>query len=170
MDMHSRNKAAGFALGAMLALGIVLPLRPAMAQDAAATLVSDADHIRLTRLVEDFVWRVDNGQAATIHELFTADGALDTGQPANGSAEIRAWGEGLDSMSLGIRHVLTNARFVMTGPDTATGTSTLTAYLSPQDDTPPTLPFSVGQDIDEFVRTPDGWRFVSRRWESFFRR
>jgi hypothetical protein len=26
------------------------------------------------------------------------------------------------------------------------------------------LPFSVGEDHDKFIRTPDGWRFVSSRW------
>lgn len=142
---------------------------PALAYDPAP-LVSDADHVQLTRLVEEFVYNVDNGTAVNIHRLFVEDGVLDTDQRAEGREAIRTWGELLDGMDLGIRHVLTNPRFVMTGPDSASGTSTLTAYLMTEDGANATVPFAVGQDIDEFVRTKDGWRFVSRRWESFFRR
>lgn len=163
-------------LCACLALGSTLTI-PVLAQENRPTasketqmLVSDSDHVQLTRLIEDYVWRVDNGMASTIHELFVEDGIMDTGQRLDGRAEILAWGEGLDAMNLGIRHVLTNPRFVMTGPDRASGTSTLTAYLMPEDGVSPTLPYAVGQDVDEFVRTPDGWRFASRHWELFFGR
>lgn len=153
--------AATFCLTAITA--------PTFADDPAP-LVSDADHVQLTRLVEEFVYNVDNGTAVNIHRLFVEDGVLDTDQRAEGREAIRAWGESLDGMDLGIRHVLKNPRFVMTGPDTASGTSTLTAYLMTEDGAAATVPFAVGQDIDEFLRTEDGWRFVSRHWESFFRR
>jgi hypothetical protein len=33
-----------------------------------------------------------------------------------------------------------------------------------------TLPFSVGEDHDRFVRTAHGWKLVSRRWVERFSR
>jgi len=43
-------------------------------------LVSDADHVELERLVTEAVWRVDEGRADTLHELFTDDGVSWWGQ------------------------------------------------------------------------------------------
>jgi hypothetical protein len=33
-------------------------------------LVSDTDHVELSRLVTEHTWRADNGRADTIHELY----------------------------------------------------------------------------------------------------
>jgi len=35
----------------------------------AELLVSEADHVQLSRLVTEHAWRADNGRAVTIHEL-----------------------------------------------------------------------------------------------------
>jgi hypothetical protein len=42
-------------------------------------LVSDADHVALSRLVAEISWRIDHGKADTVWELFVPDGVLDTG-------------------------------------------------------------------------------------------
>ena len=39
-------------------------------------LVSEADHVELSRLVTEHAWRVDNGRADTVHELYADDGEL----------------------------------------------------------------------------------------------
>jgi len=41
------------------------------ADSATATeqLVSETDHVQLSRLVTEHAWRADNGRADTIHEL-----------------------------------------------------------------------------------------------------
>jgi hypothetical protein len=61
-------------------------------------------------------------------------------------------------------------RFVSTGPDEAEGTTILTVFMVAGSETVTTQPFSVGEDHDRFVRTENGWRFVSRRWVELFGR
>ena len=39
-------------------------------------LVSDADHVALSRLVVEISWRIDHGQADTVWELLVPDGVL----------------------------------------------------------------------------------------------
>jgi len=59
----------------------------------AERMVSDADHVSLSRLVVEFAWRVDHGQADRVWELFVPDGVLDTGgAPLAGHDAIRDWG------------------------------------------------------------------------------
>jgi len=38
------------------------------------------------------------------------------------------------------------------------------------DETGSSFPWVVGEDHDRFIRTNDGWRFASRRWEQLFAR
>ena len=51
-----------------------------MSQTKSATtaeqLVSETDHVQLSRLVIEHAWSVDNGRADTIHELYVDDGEL----------------------------------------------------------------------------------------------
>jgi hypothetical protein len=42
----------------------------------AEHLVSETDHVQLSRLVTESAWRADNGRAGTIHELYIDDGEL----------------------------------------------------------------------------------------------
>ena len=57
-------------------------------------LVSDADHLALSRLVEEISWRIDHGRADSVWELFVPDGVLATsGAPLVGHDAIRAWGK-----------------------------------------------------------------------------
>jgi hypothetical protein len=140
-------------------------------------LVSDADHLSLSRLVIESGWRVDAGQASTLHELFVDDGVLDIGQPAQGREAIRAWGQELERNNPypGIRHLGSNMRFVATGTDadgrdTAEGVTLLTVHLNDADGRPVSTPWGVGEDHDRFVRTDAGWRFTHRSWTQLFSR
>ncbi|MCM1965299.1 MULTISPECIES: nuclear transport factor 2 family protein [unclassified Streptomyces] len=140
-------------------------------------LVSDRDHAQLSRLVTESAWRVDLGEAKTLHELFTADGELVVGQPFKGRDEIRLWGENLDMTNPypGIRHLVSNMRFVATGTDaegrdTAEGTTVLTVFLQDANGRTTSTPWVVGEDHDCFVRTDVGWRFTSRSWVQLFGR
>ncbi|MGW4464019.1 nuclear transport factor 2 family protein [Micromonospora sp. NPDC004704] len=140
-------------------------------------LVSDADHVSLSRLVGESGWRVDAGRASTLHELFTENGVLDIGQPAQGRDAIRAWGEELERNNPfpGIRHLASNMRFVATGVDadgrdTAEGVTVLTVYLNDADGRSISTPWNIGEDHDRFVRTEAGWRFTHRTWVQLFSR
>jgi hypothetical protein len=56
-------------------------------------LVRPADHAELSCLVVEHTWRVDNGRADTVHELYVDDGELLVGPtPLRGREAIREWG------------------------------------------------------------------------------
>jgi hypothetical protein len=58
-------------------------------------LVSDTDHVALSRLAGEISWRIDHGQAGTVWELFIPHGVLATsGTPlaGHGSAHMRHMG------------------------------------------------------------------------------
>lgn len=140
--------------------------------ESVGVLVDAADHLELERLALEISWRVDIGHAEQIVELFTEDGSIATlGEPSIGHDAIRAWGHMMDTDSPipGVRHVVTNLRFVTDGPDEATGTMYTTAYLGGADDTP-TLPFAMGRTTDRYRRTPGGWKVTSRAFEPYFLR
>ena len=135
----------------------------------AEQLVSDADHVALSRLVVEISWRIDHGQADTVWELFVPDGVLDTsGTPLVGHDAIREWGRARVASTLRTRHIVCIMRFIDRGNDKATGSTLLTVFM--HDGTGPgsAVPAVVGEDTDEFVRTDVGWRFVRRTFETLF--
>lgn len=140
-------------------------------------LVSDADHLSLSRLVTESAWRVDSGCAGTLHELFVDDGELRVEQTYRGREAIRAWGQALESANPypGIRHLASNMRFTAAGTDSegrdiAEGVTVLTVYLNDAEGRPTSTPWVVGEDHDRFVRTGAGWRFTHRAWVQLFAR
>ncbi|GIH15155.1 nuclear transport factor 2 family protein [Rugosimonospora africana] len=149
----------------------------AESQASLPGLVSDADHLSLSRLVVESTWRVDSGRAGTLHELFVDDGELRVEQTYRGREAIRAWGQALERANPypGIRHLASNLRFVASavdgeGRDTAEGVTVLTVYVNDADGRPTSTPWVVGEDHDRFVRTEAGWRFTHRSWIQLFTR
>jgi SnoaL-like domain len=69
-----------------------------------------------------------------------------------------------------IRHVCGNMRFVSRGPKEAEGITVLTVFMVAGSDASTTIPYSVGEDHDRFVRTEQGWKLVSRHWVELFSR
>lgn len=135
--------------------------------------VDESDYAALTRLALEVAWRVDNGAAATLTDLFTEDGSIATlGAPNVGHVAIRAWGRMMDTDSpiAGVRHVITNCRFTADGHDRAVGTMYITAYLADRPGEPQTTPFAVGRGTDHYRRTASGWKVVSRIFEPYFLR
>jgi hypothetical protein len=131
--------------------------------------VGQADHLELARLVIEIAWRIDHGKAGTVHELFAAAGQMNLGPTTlKGREEIREWGRKRDEVTYRTRHVCTNMRFVADGDEAAEGTTLLVQYLDDGDGPGSTLPRAVGEDRDRFVRTEQGWRFVSRSFEQLF--
>jgi SnoaL-like protein len=85
-------------------------------------LVSETDHVELSRLVTEHAWRADQGRADTIHELYVDDGELVVGPtPLRGREAILEWGRQLavNAPWRSIRHVCGNMRFVSDGPEAA---------------------------------------------------
>lgn len=144
-----------------------------MSTQETGELVTDADHVRLERLAVELNHRVDAGVAESVPELFTENGRLATfGEPAVGHEALRAWGKAMDTDRplAGIRHVLSNLRFVTDGPDRATGTVYITAYLPGAAEGLATLPFTMGVCTDRYLRTAEGWKIESREFEPHFLR
>jgi hypothetical protein len=134
-------------------------------------LVSEDDHIALTRLVTELVWRIDHGRADEVDELFTNDGEMTLGPTSlHGRSELKEWGRARNDSPSRTHHVCTNMRFVRTGDDQAAGTTILTVYLANAASTNQTTPAAVGEYQDRFVRTPEGWQFASRRSDPTFTR
>jgi hypothetical protein len=137
----------------------------------AEQLVSDSDHVQLSRLVTEHAWRADSGRADTLHELYVDDGELILGPtPLRGRQAIQEWGRQLVQAPPWrcIRHVCGNMRFVADGPNAAKGTTVLTVFMAAGPGPATTLPWMVGEDHDVFVRTEHGWKLVSRRWVELF--
>lgn len=135
--------------------------------------VSDIDYAQLSRLVIEAAWRVDLGHADTLHELFVDDGELLLPPTIlRGRQAIRDWGRRLvDAQTYRcIRHVCGNMRFVTDGTNAASGTTILTVFMVAGQEPATTVPWTVGEDHDRFVRTADGWRLVSRQWVELFAR
>jgi hypothetical protein len=132
-------------------------------------LVSDVDHLSLSRLVVEIAWRIDHGQADRVWELFVPDGVLDTsGTALLGHDAIRDWGRARATFTVRTRHICSGMRFIHRGNDQATGSTLLTVFMHDGDGRGPAVPAVVGEDTDEFVRTDAGWRFASRTFETLF--
>ena len=139
--------------------------------ETAERLVSDTDHVQLSRLVTEHAWRADSGRADTLHELYVDDGELIVGPtPLRGRQAIQEWGRQLVKAPpwRSIRHVCGNMRFVAGGPNAANGITLLTVFMVAGPGPATTLPWMVGEDHDRFLRTEHGWRLVSRRWVELF--
>lgn len=136
--------------------------------------MSFADEQGCARLIAQYARFVDSGEAARVAELFTEDGVWESPEVRmNGRAEI-AKGfmrrqEQTDRVS---RHVCTNVLIDVVTPDEAESTCVFTLYradgIEPGSIARTTTPAMVGDYVDRFVRTPEGWRFSHRRAEVAF--
>ena len=143
------------------------------AADTTGQLVSQSDHAELSRLFLEHAFRTDQGRADTIYELYTEDGELVLpGAVLRGHDAIRQWGRQIVTAPpwRHIRHACTNMRFTATGENEAQGISMLTVFMVAGSDEATTLPWSVGEDHDRFLRTEAGWRFARREWVELFSR
>ncbi|WP_395647635.1 nuclear transport factor 2 family protein [Terricaulis sp.] len=122
-----------------------------------------------TRMQTLYCIHADNRAVDAFTALFAEDGyvAVPEHPPFKGHAAIRASMQALADLGVTMRHVMSNSLIEAIDADTATGLCYLTAYGSaaPADATgarPMEQPGTVGHYTDEFMRTPQGWRFKSR--------
>ena len=124
------------------------------------------------RLCLRFHALVDAGEYEPIVDLFAEDARWHhrTG-PLQGHDEIRRYVMDKSPWPV-IRHVLTNLLVEVLDERRATGRAYITVYYGePVDGGHPPLdgPVLVVQYDDEFERTPQGWRFSSRRPQIVFK-
>src|SRR3981081_751574 len=93
-------------------------------------VVGETDYLQLAQLVTEIAWRIDHGQADTVHELFVDEGEMSLGQTIlRGREEIRQGGRKRAVATYRTRHVSTNMRFIADGDDRAEGTTVITQYM-----------------------------------------
>lgn len=111
-------------------------------------------------LIAQYTHLVDGGEAAKAAGLFTDDGVfVSRNLNMRGREELIKGYENRQRQPYHSRHVMTNLRITLTGPDTAESTAYLTLYR----DVNGLTPIGVAEAQDRFRRTPDGWRFAERR-------
>lgn len=124
-----------------------------------------ADRLALHGLRAAYTHRYDGGDLDGFVALFADDGLLQLGPAgwARGHAELRERLAG-PMASIGFAcHFTTDEVTEFTGPDTARGTSRFAVHTGRTPDIQ-----GAGTYHDEYVRTPDGWRFASRTISFFY--
>jgi len=128
------------------------------------------------RLINQYCLFVDFGEASRIAELFTEDGwwENDSIRMVGQDGIRREFATRQDVTRRTSRHLCTNVLIDVINGDRATGVCYLINYRhdSPTGEAEmPALsdtPKFVGEYRDTFVRTPDGWRFATRRCDITF--
>lgn len=126
------------------------------------------------RLSIAYARHVDLDEHEAFVELFADDAVLVLGRSFDGKAAIRR-SMGRRRADLRSRHVLTNVLVDVVDEDHARGITYLTLYrhIGPESSQPGPIaharPAAVGEYLDEFVRTPAGWRFARREISLAFR-
>src|SRR5262245_23225674 len=122
--------------------------------------------IEIEALTNRWAWLLDHGPYAEIPELFTDDGVyIFEGQwDVRGIAALRdRYAKRVDGDRVA-RHVSSNLRLEIIGPDHATGTGLLTIFKRQGQGMSPAVPTAVADFVDQYVRGSDGvWRFRERR-------
>ncbi|GAB5498326.1 MAG: hypothetical protein PsegKO_06370 [Pseudohongiellaceae bacterium] len=126
--------------------------------------LSHADDVRdaCSALVIDYAQYRDQFDAESFANLFTEDGILIIGESRwEGRDAIRARIEALDS-STTIRHHMSSIRITQQDAHHATGVSYAVIYSSPAGSNAISGPALIGDYIDRYVLTEDGWRISHR--------
>ena len=115
---------------------------------------------------------VDRRRNDEVLALFTEDAVLDRwGHSVTGHAALRRWLDGRPA-DVVTRHVCTNFEARRTAADHAEGLTLFTFYRAARHDAADPLPMigpaMVGEYLDQFRRTPDGWRIARREIRILF--
>jgi len=119
-----------------------------------------ADRLALHELRAGYTHRYDRRDLEGFVALFAEDGLLQLAYAgwARGHDELRAkLGPAMATAAFAV-HFTTDELTEFTGPDTAIGTSRFAVHHGRSPDIE-----GAGTYHDEYVRTPAGWRFASRR-------
>lgn len=156
------------ALLASIVLGGALLAAPAIAQDAdvEARIQALRDEADIKALIVDYGRHLDALDFASFAALFAEDAQYNgqTGPEAIEAGMIAAFGPDSGTVWTDDFHIVGNIIVDLEG-DAASATSRW-IFVSPGADTGAgrtVTPVLAGRYTDTFTRTPDGWRFASRR-------
>lgn len=127
--------------------------------------LSDKDRFAITALVHEYAAILDEHRWHEIADLCTDDAVMIIrGSEIHGRTGLVAWAErrAAKEVTRQTLHQMSNLRIESVGPDEATGVAALVLHVAKVGGNT-TYVDLVGDYHDRYVRTPDGWRFGSRR-------
>ena len=126
---------------------------------------ADVTHVErlCERLIVDSARYNDLREWAALAALYTPTGVVvrPNGQRLEGRKAIEA-AYAAGSPDRATRHLCTNVRVDVDGPDAAHATTTVLIVAGTRSDDPD-VTFRVGEFADRFERTDEGWRIAERR-------
>ena len=127
--------------------------------------VSAADRVAIEALCIEYAWRIDNGFAARIPDLFTEDATWEGPHGVTrGREELDAlWGARAKRPGV-TRHLISNIRLARSETGVLKGWVSFTLHSATPGADPLPKPVLVADHIDTYHQGQDGvWRFASRR-------
>ena len=124
------------------------------------------DRALIGDLVVAYAYAVDERNWPAFEALFTPDAKIDyasAGGVTGSPAEVAAWMPQALSFFTWTMHSVFSHRIEMTGPDRAKGSLHVVARHGLLWEGANEIMDVAGIYRDEYVRTPDGWRFAARR-------
>jgi ketosteroid isomerase-like protein len=122
------------------------------------------DRLAIADLVTEYAWLLDHSRWHEVADLCTDDAVLTIrGREIRGQAGLAEWAEHrATNQARRTQHQMTLLRLEPSGdPDLLTGTAALALHVA-KPGHGGTYVDLVGEYRDEYVRTPDGWRFRRR--------
>jgi hypothetical protein len=160
--------------GMIAAVSLLLAVAPAFAAETESKSVSDLERLVIERdceaLSNSYAHYLDFVDADGLAGLFAEDGVwFPSGRRLEGPKAIHDYWAAQAGRLYVTRHVMSNTRIEIIDRDHAKGTAYLTMYrFDPAH--PETIkslePALLGMMSDEYVRTPQGWRFKQRKLEA----
>jgi len=121
------------------------------------------DRVAIGDLVTEYAWLLDHRRWDDVADLCTDDVVLTIrGREIRGRSGLAAWAEHrAANRARRTQHQMTLLRLESSAPDQATGTAALVLHVAKAGHGGAYVDL-VGEYRDEYVRTPDGWRFRRR--------
>jgi ketosteroid isomerase-like protein len=126
--------------------------------------ISVEDRIAIESLVYEYAWLLDHRRWQNVADLCTDDAVLlIRGREIVGKPGLAEWAEyRAAKKSRKTQHQMTILRLEQAGLDEIKGTAALVLHVAKSGGGGSYIDL-VGEYEDEYVRTPDGWRFRRRR-------
>jgi ketosteroid isomerase-like protein len=124
----------------------------------------------ITELCTEYVFRLDNGHAERVTELFAEDAVWEGPHGLlHGHAELDAVWTARAKWRTTTRHLISNIRLAWSAEDVLHGWITFTLFKADPDAQPLPVPLLVAEHIDTYSQAPDGsWLFQTRRVSAVF--
>jgi ketosteroid isomerase-like protein len=127
-------------------------------------VLSIEDRIGIESLVNEYAWLLDHQRWHDVADLCTDDAVLFIrGREIVGKPGLAEWADRrAERANRHTQHQMTLVRIEPVGPDEVHGTAALVLHVA-KTGGGGTYVDLVGEYEDEYVRTPDGWKFRRRR-------